>query len=209
VNIMSGVKRSLTTALAVVSLAACAAPDESPRTEAAPSAGASAPQGQPGQLTSGPLMVSSPPVSIAIAELGVTSNLINLSIKPDGTMEVPEDADTVGWFTGAPTPGALGPAVLAGHVDWKGTRGAFYHLAELGPGDEVSVTRLDGSRAVFTVYKVEKHPKDRFPTEAVYGSVDHAALRMITCGGEFDSATGHYRDNIVAFADLTRAQAAP
>ncbi|GAA3233316.1 class F sortase [Dactylosporangium siamense] len=65
--------------------------------------------------------------------------------------------------------------------------------------------REDGSRAVFTVRRVERHPKDAFPTDAVYGPVNHAGLRLITCGGEFDRATGHYRDNVVVFADLSRA----
>ncbi|MET7419871.1 class F sortase [Dactylosporangium sp. NPDC005555] len=206
-NTMSGLKHRLALCAAFLSLAACSSPEAAPHTEAAPAQAATQPPAasKPGELTSGPLMVSSPPVSVSIPKLGVTSSLIDLSTKSDGTMEVPDDASTVGWFTGAPTPGALGPAVLAGHVDWKGTRGAFYHLATLTPGDEVTVTRLDGSRAVFAVGKVERHPKDAFPTEAVYGPVDHAALRLITCGGEFDASTGHYRDNIVAFAALRQA----
>jgi hypothetical protein len=36
----------------------------------------------------------------------------------------------------------------------------------------------------------------------VYGDIDHAGLRLITCGGAFDDATGHYLDNIVVFATL-------
>ncbi|MER7283928.1 class F sortase [Dactylosporangium sp. NPDC000244] len=193
---------------AALLVAGCSAPPPAPNTVAGPPSTAPA-ASQPGELTSGPLMESSPPVTVSIPKLGVTSTLVDLATEPDGTMQVPDDASTVGWFTGAPSPGALGPAVLAGHVDWKGTKGAFYHLSTLAPGDEVSVTRLDGSRAVFAVNKVGRYPKNQFPTDAVYGPVDHAALRLITCGGEFDSATGHYRDNIVAFADLKQAQPSP
>ena len=200
---MSGMRNGLAVALTLLTLTACSTP-AAPAAPAVSKPAPSAPSASQ-ELTTGPLMVSSPPVNVSIPKLGVTSSLIDLSTRSDGTMDVPDDASTVGWFSGAPTPGALGPAVLAGHVDWKGTRGAFYHLATLTAGDEVTVTRLDGSRAVFAVTKVEKHPKDRFPTDAVYGAVDHAALRLITCGGEFDQATGHYRDNIVAFADLEQA----
>ncbi|GAA3453956.1 class F sortase [Dactylosporangium matsuzakiense] len=204
---------AVTSVTAALLVAGCSAPPPAPApAAAAPAASSSAPApaaSRGGELTTGPLMASSPPVSVSIPRLGVTSSLIDLATQPDGTMQVPDDASTVGWFTGAPTPGALGPAVLAGHVDWKGTKGAFYRLSTLAPGDEVTVARLDGSRAVFAVTRVEKYPKDQFPTQAVYGPVDHAALRLITCGGEFDSATGHYRDNIVAFADLRQADPGP
>ncbi len=44
---------------------------------------------------------------------------------------------------------------------------------------------------------------DHFPpTQLVYGNTNHAALRLITCGGSFDFSTGHYVDNVVVFATL-------
>jgi sortase (surface protein transpeptidase) len=108
----------------------------------------------------------------------------------------------VGWYDRSPTPGQLGPAVLAGHVDWKGKRGAFYGLRELRPGDTIVVDRADGTVATFRVDRVEAHPKDDFPADEVYGDIDHAGLRLITCGGAFDKETGEYLDNIIAFASL-------
>lgn len=96
-------------------------------------------------------MDGSPPVRVSIPRLQVDNELVALTLLGDGTMEVPDDASTVGWFTGAPTPGSIGPAVLAGHVNWKGRGGAFARLATLVAGDEVRVERLDGSVAVFTV----------------------------------------------------------
>lgn len=149
-------------------------------------------------------MDGSPPLRVSIPRLRVDNELVALTLLGDGTMEVPDDASTVGWFTGAPTPGSIGPAVLAGHVNWKGRSGAFAGLATLVPGDEVRVERLDGSVAVFAVTTSGRYPKDRFPTDAVYGPIDHAGLRLITCGGEFDRASGHYRDNIVVWAVLRR-----
>ncbi len=78
----------------------------------------------------------------------------------------------------------------------------FFELGLLRPGDRVRVTRRDRSIAVFEITGVRRYPKDRFPTRLVYGNTDHAALRLITCGGSFDSSTGHYRDNVVVFASL-------
>lgn len=159
-------------------------------------------------LTTGPQMPTSPPTRVSIPSLAVTSTIIDLGLRPDGTMEVPDGADTVGWFTKAPTPGSLGPAVLAGHVNWKSRDGAFARLHTLRAGDPVNVARRDGTVAMFEVTKVERYAKDHFPTEAVYGAIDHAGLRLITCGGEFDSGRGSYRDNIVVYAALKHAHPA-
>jgi Sortase domain len=145
----------------------------------------------------------SPPTAVRIPALGVTSDVMELGLRRGGSMEVPPGAYPVGWYDRSPTPGQLGPAVLAGHVDWAGEPGAFAGLHELLPGDTVDVDRADGSTAVFVVDRVEEHPKDAFPSDAVYGDLDHAGLRLITCGGAFDEDTGDYADNVVVFAHLT------
>jgi sortase (surface protein transpeptidase) len=153
-------------------------------------------------------MSTSPPTRISIPALKVTESVIGLGQRADGTMQVPDDARSVGWYTKAPTPGALGPAILAGHVDYQNQPGTFARLADLKPGDTVNVGRADGSMAMFAVTKVERHPKNKFPTDAVYGAIDHAGLRLITCGGDFDRTAGHYEDNIVVYATLSMAHPA-
>ncbi|PWR07333.1 class F sortase [Micromonospora acroterricola] len=166
------------------------------------------PATRPGELTSGPLMASSPPTRVSIPSLKATAATVALGLQTDGAMQVPDSATDVGWFTKAPMPGALGPAVLAGHVNWKGRRGTFFDLGKLAVGAGIAVNRQDGSTAMFTVTKVEQYPKDRFPTDEVYGATDHAALRLITCGGEFDDTTQHYRDNVIVYARLAHAHPA-
>ncbi len=157
----------------------------------------------------GPALMLAPaePVSLNIPALGVRSEeIVPLGLQADGTMEVPDSAHAAGRYAGAPMPGALGPAVLVAHVDWKGERGLFHNLGALRPGDTVEVARADGSRAVFRVTRVERHPKDGFPTHAVYGSPDHAELRLITCGGDFDTERASFLDNVVVFATLVHAE---
>jgi sortase (surface protein transpeptidase) len=117
-------------------------------------------------------------------------------------METPNDPADAGWFTRGPTPGALGPAVIAGHVTWNGVHGVFYRLDTLRRGDQVTVTRNDGKTAVFTITRVAQFSKSRFPSKAVYGPIDHAGLRLITCGGTYDAAGHTYLDNVVVFARL-------
>ena len=148
---------------------------------------------------------ASKPVRIQIPALGVTSRIMQLGLERDGSMEVPPGAYPVGWYDGSPTPGQLGPAVLAGHVDWGGERGAFYGIRELRPGDTVVVDRADGTVATFRVDRVERRPKADFPAEEVYGDIDHAGLRLITCGGAFNEDTGDYLDNVIVFARLAAA----
>lgn len=142
------------------------------------------------------------PVSISIPTIGVTSDLMMLGLEPDGALEVPPEGHPAGWYSGSPVPGEIGPAIVAGHVDWKGDPGVFHRLHELRPGDEVIATRSDGVTAVFRVASVERFAKSEFPTSAVYGDLDHPGLRLITCGGEFDDSVRSYRDNTVVFADL-------
>lgn len=155
---------------------------------------------EPGWVGAAP-MAASRPVRVQIPAIGVDSELMDLGLTGDGAMEVPPAGFPAGWYTGAPTPGELGPAVVVGHVDWQGPA-VFHDLFAVEVGDVVLVTREDGSTATFEVMRVGQYPKAAFPTEEVYGDLDHAGLRVITCGGVFNRATGSHEDNIVVFATL-------
>lgn len=144
------------------------------------------------------------PASLSIPAIGVHAETIqDLGLTSSGELEVPGDATTVGWFTGAPSPGEPGPAVLAAHVDYKHVPGAFSRLKELRPGEQARIGRGDGRTVVFTVYRVDRYAKAEFPTDQVYGDTPGPELRLITCGGAFDRASGNYLDNVVAYARLT------
>jgi sortase (surface protein transpeptidase) len=146
------------------------------------------------------------PVSVALPSIGVTSDLMRLGLNDDGTVQVPplEADDRAGWYERGPAPGAVGPALLLGHVDSaEFGPGIFFDLGAVQAGDPVEVSRADGSVAEFVVDRVEVHPKAEFPTIDVYGNTDDAQLRLITCGGAFDSAVRSYEDNVIVFATLT------
>jgi hypothetical protein len=109
-----------------------------------------------------------------------------------------------GWYTGSPRPGAIGSAIIVGHVDSVSGPGVFFRLRSLRPRDRIYIRRSDGSLAIFAVTAVREYPKAHFPADLVYGPVPVAALRLITCGGFFDAAIGHYLSNVVAFAVQVR-----
>ncbi|MCW2613775.1 MAG: putative sortase-like protein, partial [Frankiales bacterium] len=161
----------------------------------------------PADVATGPAtpLGASPPRRLRVPSIGVDTELVGLGLQPDGSLEVPPAAFPVGWYTGGPAPGELGPAVLAGHVDYAGSAGVFADLGDLRPGAQVLVDRQDGSTAVFRVTRVHQVGKAAFPTAAVYGDLDHAGLRLITCGGDFSRRAGSYEDNVIAYAELVES----
>lgn len=146
------------------------------------------------------------PVSVSVPAIGVRSDLLTVGLNPDGTLEVPQpgpDYDKAAWFGESPRPGDVGPAVIEGHVDSAANGpSVFYRLGDLVVGDRIDVTRQDGTVAGFVVHEVRVVPKTDFPTFDVYGNTDGPELRLITCGGPFDSQARSYLDNIVVFATL-------
>lgn len=149
---------------------------------------------------------TSEPTRIDIPAIEVRSPLQQVGLTAQHTMQAPAPGphyNEAAWYKHSSTPGSPGPAVIIGHVD-SAAEGpsVFFNLGKLQKGDEVLVTRADGQVAVFRVDEIGRYPKADFPTQLVYGDTESPALRLITCGGAFDAAAGHYLDNIVVFATL-------
>lgn len=182
-----------------------AAKAEAPRVEAAYAASVARPEAD----VVLPLLPPAPlersvPVALLIPSLGVKSPVGEVGLTPDGQIAVPTGAEygNAAWYRYSPTPGQQGPAVIEGHLDTPdGHPSVFYGLALLAPGDDVEVVRADGKTLTFRITEVARYPKTEFPTEAVYGDLDHPGLRLLTCGGSLD-ADGNYQDNVVVFATL-------
>jgi LPXTG-site transpeptidase (sortase) family protein len=143
-----------------------------------------------------------PPKRIEIPAVGVSAPVIPLGLNPDRTIEVPEDFDDTGWFTEGPEPGEVGAAVILGHVDSKSGPAVFYRLRALRPGDIVAITLEDRSTVRYRVTSSLAARKSRFPTDLVYAQTRRPTLRLITCGGPFNTSTGHCRDNYIVFATI-------
>jgi hypothetical protein len=171
---------------------------------ASPASGGDVPEvARPARPPGAPVLAQvppSPPVSVDIPSVGISSQLQQLAMGPDGKLGAPTDFATAGWFAAGPQPGQPGPAVIAGHVDSRSGPAIFYHLRDLHVGAEVQVHRQDGSTVRFAVTGMEQYPKDAFPADKVYGPVPGPELRLITCDGAFDRAAHSYRDNLVVYA---------
>jgi hypothetical protein len=142
------------------------------------------------------------PTSIAIPAIGVHATIVAVGLQADGAMELP-DPGQVGWYRLGPRPGAPGPAVLIGHVDNHTGPDVFYRLRQLRPDDQILISHSDGTTSRFLVGRLEQHPKTALPTKRIWTTAPGSWLRLITCGGSFNHATGHYRDNLIVYASPT------
>ena len=152
------------------------------------------------------------PVLLDVPRIGIHhASLMELGLAKDGSIQAPPLGanSPAGWYRDSPTPGQIGPSVILGHIDSTSAgRAIFYELGALRPGDIATVTLADQTVAVFQVDSVEKYAKSTFPTLRVYGNTDHSALRLITCGGSFNTHTRSYEDNIVVYAHLVSSHRA-
>ncbi|MFI0410523.1 class F sortase [Actinomadura sp. 3N508] len=183
--------------------------EDSPPTTASGSSGSTAPA-TPAATPAGDAkpMPKSPPKTISIAKLGVSAPVSQLGLRPDGRIEEPplSRPNLTGWYKLGPTPGENGPSVILGHVDANKKQAVFYRLKELTEGDQIQVTRQDGTTATFAVTSKQDVDKNAFPHKKVFAeALDYSSLRLVTCGGAFDSSTGHYKSNLIVYAKLVQS----
>lgn len=149
-----------------------------------------------------PATQRSRPLTLVIPAIGVRTTVGTLGLQPDDEVMVPTTIHTVGWYIDGPAPGQEGSAVILGHVDSYQGAGVFFNLKSLTAGDRIEVVSQDGVTTDFGVSKVVEYSKTAFPDRLVYGPHGTRSLQLVTCGGVFDHATGHYESNIVVFSQL-------
>lgn len=120
-------------------------------------------------------------------------------------MNVPTNFAVPGWYYDCQSPGQKGSAVIRGHVDhYKGPT-VFFKLDKLKLDNRVDVTLADGRKLMFAVIGERMYKKRNFPDKLVCKARNYRALQLVTCGGIFDSTTGHYLSNIVVFTALIKS----
>lgn len=143
------------------------------------------------------------PVSVSIPALNVTDEVVPVGLEPNGELEVP-DVSEVGYYNGLPKPGenGPGPALLAGHVNYKGKAGSFARIGTLKTGDLVVVVDADKVEHRFQVYAVRQFLKADYAKvmPGLLADTAQPELRLVTCSGELD---GHnYLSNTTVSARL-------
>lgn len=189
-----------------------------------PTAGAAVPGALPGAVPAGrgsgraafppaaarPVAVGIVPVELALPGRSVLAPVLPVGTAPGGAMVIPDPPSTVGWWAPGPLVGApAGAAVLAGHVDsTEAGIGALAVLREVELGEPVLVRGADGRELHYVVTARREYRKADLPP-ALFTGDGPPGLVLITCGGAFDPATGHYADNVVVHAAPVPTPPAP
>lgn len=132
------------------------------------------------------------PVAIDVPVLGAHAAVVPLGEDDDGGMQAPTDPDTVGWYAPGAGIGVPGNALLDGHVDWGGRPRAFGLLRRLAPGDEVRLADASGDVLVYAVDWTRLYAADAAPLDEIFEQGPREEITLITCGGQFDTASHQY-----------------
>ena len=139
------------------------------------------------------------PSQLNISSLSISAPFEELGLNSDHTLEVPKNNMGVGWFVYGAKPGQIGAAVIVGHLDSAKGPAIFAHLSKIKPGDQIVITRDDGSIITYRVDSLAEYSQNNFPTKAIYAPVPYAAIRLITCSGVWNKKAGRYSQNLVVF----------
>jgi hypothetical protein len=142
------------------------------------------------------------PTRIRVASLGIDAPVVASRIDvADGVLGIPQDIHRTGWWRDGALPGAASGAILlAGHRDSAhGGPGALFPLDHARTGDRIELETGSGRRFTYRVVSVRLYRKHALPT-SIYASSGRARLVLVTCGGPFNTATGHYTHNVVVTA---------
>ena len=142
------------------------------------------------------------PVRVEVASLGIDVAVEAEALDADGALALPADPAVASWYRFGPSPwSASGATVIAAHVDsLEYGLGSFARLVDAPPGTPVTVTAADGRVASFAVQGVVMADKTGIDWAQVFDRTGPPRLALITCGGEFDYDTGHYRSNVIVTA---------
>lgn len=141
------------------------------------------------------------PARLTAPAISVDAAVEAVGLDAQGRMATPSRAENVAWYNLGATPGDAGNAVIAGHLDWTSGPAVFWRLAKLKKGDELSILRVDGSRARFLVDTSSTMPYDA-DTNGLFTKTGPPTLTLITCAGAWDRARATYLQRLVVRASL-------
>jgi sortase (surface protein transpeptidase) len=140
------------------------------------------------------------PLTLAVPTVGIDAPVVAVGLTKDGAMDVPKRPSDVGWFEYSPRPGLAGNSILAGHLDWQGSPGAFVKLASVKTGEAVIVRESDGGERMFAVEWKREVAAEAPPPKQVFEPIISPGLTLITCGGRYNAETRRYDTRIVVRA---------
>jgi len=178
----------------LVPAATSTAPSTVPSTDMGTAPGSS----QTGRHPVVPTVIGAPR-RLQLAAAGVDAAVVPVGVGPGRQLAVPGDVHLLGWWSSGPLPGSpAGTVVIDGHVDDRGGPGALFRLARTPVGAAL-VLQTPAGVLRYAVQARRLYGKDQLPGD-LFTAAGRPRLVLITCGGRFDRASGHYQDNVVLYA---------
>lgn len=142
------------------------------------------------------------PVSIQIPKIKIDTKIEKVQKDKNGTMDVPQDFNNVGWYSLGPKPGQIGNSVIDGHYDSKTGAAIFYRLSNLQTGDEIYIKDAKGEMRTFIIKDKKIYKNNVFPIQEVFGKTNKRMLNLITCEGVFNTKSQEYLNRLVIYSEL-------
>lgn len=146
------------------------------------------------------------PVELQIDTIGLDGP-IEIGTIEDGVMQDPSGPWVVSWYDQLGKVGEGNNVVMAGHVDYWNTGPAiFWDVPNLQSGELIRVVGETGQIIEYAVewaqmYNVATELTPEVIQTEIVGDTGQESLTLITCGGEFDPATGEYLQRWVVRAN--------
>ncbi len=143
------------------------------------------------------------PRKITIKKIDVAARVKPLGVSRDNQLLAPSSIYDAGWYNASAKPGIDAGAVLIdGHVHGPTKPGIFVNLKKLVSGDIIEVERGDGKVVKYRVEKTAQESADSLNMATLMKSAKPGkqGLNLVTCGGKYDTKTGHYESRDEVFA---------
>jgi sortase (surface protein transpeptidase) len=147
------------------------------------------------------VQVDTTPARLIIPRIAVDSSVEARGLNAQKNLDTPQNPQEVAWFRGSPAPGVPGNAIINGHLNWWTGSAVFGRLAELVPGDEVTVVRKDGGRTSFKVRRLWNLPATARDA-SLFAPSSSPTLTLITCAGPWDLRRGTDTNRLLVTATL-------
>lgn len=141
------------------------------------------------------------PTRVRIDALQVDLPVEAVGVTGEGAMSIPRSAFVAGWYRHSARPGSpQGAQVIAAHVSSRvDGPGPLSRLERARPGQEI-VVESDNGAARYVVESIQRVPKLRLDSDALFDRTGPHRLNLVTCGGRYDRAARSYEDNVVVVA---------
>lgn len=152
-----------------------------------------------------PANTMSQPIRLVIPSIGINAPVELVGIQSNGDLATPTQNrwENVGWYQLGTPPGALGSAVIDGHLDRPGGIPAvFWRLRSVRVGDDVQVTNSANKLLHFRVTRIAYYAADEAPLQDIFGNTGGKYLNLITCAGDWIPSKQQTTLRLVVYSTL-------